>query len=89
VEVSTPDAERMSFWSSDLETGETGEPSTDNLASWLRDVGRSAFGSPYEPEDPYAAAGGAYASFGPTDDLEGAAVADPLVDLGPAEEGSA
>jgi DNA-directed RNA polymerase subunit beta' len=89
VEVSTPDAERMSFWSSDLDAGEAGEPSTDNLASWLRDVGRTAFGSPYEPEDPYAAAaGGAYASFGPTDDLEVVEV-DPLSDLGPAEEGSA
>jgi DNA-directed RNA polymerase subunit beta' len=89
VEVSTPDAERMSFWSSDLDAGDAGEASTDNLASWLRDVGRSAFGGPYEPEDPYAAAaGGAYASFGPTDDLE-VVEADPLSDLGPAEEGSA
>ena len=68
--------------------GEVGEASTDNLASWLRDVGRSAFGSPYEPEDPYvAAAGGAYASFGPDDDVE--VEVDPLSDLGPAEEGSA
>jgi hypothetical protein len=89
VEVATPDAERMSFWSSDLDAGEAGEPSTDNLASWLRDVGRSAFASPYEAEDPYAAAGGAYASFGPSDDVDVVAEPDPLVDLGPAEEGSA
>ncbi|MGA2529995.1 MAG: DNA-directed RNA polymerase subunit beta' [Acidimicrobiales bacterium] len=88
VEVSTPDAERMSFWSSDLDAGEVGEASTDNLASWLRDVGRSAFGSPYESEDPYATAGGAYASFGPSDDIE-VVEADPLAELGPAEEGSA
>src|SRR5208337_5302372 len=27
VEVGTPDAERMSFWSSDLDAGEAGEPS--------------------------------------------------------------
>ena len=79
----------MSFWSSDLDAGEGAEPSTDNLASWLRDVGRSAFGSPYEAEDPYATAGGTYASFGPTDDLEVTTEADPLSDLGPAEEGSA
>jgi hypothetical protein len=88
VEVATPDAERMSFWSSDLEVGDAGEANTDNLASWLRDVGRSAFATPYEPEDPYATAGSAYASFGPTDDLV-VAEEDPLSDLGPAEEGSA
>jgi len=89
VEVSTPDAERMSFWSSDLEVGgDVGGVDTDNLASWLRDVGRTAFGSPYEEEDPYATGGSAYASFGPTDDLV-VAEEDPLSDLGPAEEGSA
>jgi DNA-directed RNA polymerase subunit beta' len=88
VEVGTPDAERMSFWSSDLEVADVGEANTDNLASWLRDVGRSAFGTPYEQEDPYATAGSAYASFGPTDDLV-VAEEDPLSDLGPAEEGSA
>ena len=88
VEVATPDAERMSFWSSDLEVGDAGEANTDNLASWLRDVGRSAFATPYEPEDPYVTAGSAYASFGPTDDLV-VAEEDPLSDLGPAEEGSA
>jgi len=89
VEVSTPDAERMSFWSSDLDGGESGEASTDDLASWLRDVGRSAFGGPYGEADPYAvtAAGGTYPSFGPADDL--AVDEDPLADLGPAEEGSA
>ncbi len=89
VEVATPDAERMSFWSSDLEVGDAGDVNTDNLASWLRDVGRTAFGSPYEEEDPYATAGSAYASFGPTDDLVVVADEDPLSDLGPAEEGSA
>ena len=90
VEVETPDAERMSFWSSDLDAGEGGEPSTDNLASWLRDVGRSAFGSPYErggpvcrpqPEGPTPASGR------PT--TSRSTEADPLSDLGPAEEGSA
>ena len=88
VEVSTPGRGGMSFWSSDLEVGDTGDVSTDNLASWLRDVGRTAFGSPYEEDDPYATAGSAYASFGPTDDLV-VADEDPLSDLGPAEEGSA
>ena len=42
-------------------------------------------GTPYEQEDPYATAGSAYASFGPTIDLV-VADEDPLSDLGPAEE---
>jgi len=63
------DAERMSSGPRTLEVGDAGEANTDNLASWLRDVGRSAFATPYEPEDPYVTAGSAYASFGPTDDL--------------------
>ena len=52
VEWRLPDAQRMSFWSSDS-TWRGGRASTDDLASRLRDVGRSAFGTPYEPEDPY------------------------------------
>ena len=69
VEVATPDAERMSFWSSDLEVGDAGEANTDNLASWLRDVGRSAFGAPTSRRTRTRPRGSAYASFGPADDL--------------------
>ncbi len=39
VEVETPEAQRMSFWSSDAEYG---EPGADELARWLREG--SAFG---------------------------------------------
>jgi DNA-directed RNA polymerase subunit beta' len=40
VDVETPDAQRMSFWSSDL-----AESGTDELAAWLRNVEGSSFGS--------------------------------------------
>jgi len=39
IEVETPEAQRMSFWSSDL-----AEPGTDELAAWLRNVEGSPFG---------------------------------------------
>jgi len=39
IEVETPDAQRMSFWSSDL-----AEPGADELAAWLRNVEGSPFG---------------------------------------------
>ncbi len=39
VDVETPDAQRMSFWSSDL-----AEPGTDELAAWLRNVEGTAYG---------------------------------------------
>ena len=39
VEVETPEAQRMSFWSSDLEGG------SEDLAAWLRDVGGPAVSS--------------------------------------------
>jgi DNA-directed RNA polymerase subunit beta' len=38
ISVETPEAERMSFWSSDL------EPGTEDLANWLRNVEGSPFG---------------------------------------------
>ncbi|MGH9293127.1 MAG: DNA-directed RNA polymerase subunit beta' [Acidimicrobiales bacterium] len=64
VEVETPEAERMSFWSSDLEGADGGSPG--DLAAWLRDVGRSSLGDgdygDYDPEGPFA-------SFGPGDML--------------------
>jgi DNA-directed RNA polymerase subunit beta' len=45
VEVDTPDAQRMSFWSSDLDSaGEGLEGTPSDLAAWLRDVGRSSLG---------------------------------------------
>jgi DNA-directed RNA polymerase subunit beta' len=44
VEVDTPEAERMSFWSSDLDSGADGEGTPSDLAAWLRDVGRSSLG---------------------------------------------
>jgi len=40
IVVDTPDAQRMSFWSSDL-----AEPGADDLASWLRNVEGSPFGA--------------------------------------------
>ncbi len=39
VEVETPEAQRMSFWSSDL-----AESGTDELAAWLRNVEGASFG---------------------------------------------
>jgi DNA-directed RNA polymerase subunit beta' len=74
VEVSTPEAEHLSFWSSDLEGGlDDGSPA--DLAAWLRDVGRSSLGEDggygsYEGGD-----GGGFASFAPSDDL--GAIGDP------------
>jgi DNA-directed RNA polymerase subunit beta' len=45
VEVDTPEAQRMSFWSSDLEAGAEGlDGGPSDLAAWLRDVGRSTLG---------------------------------------------
>jgi DNA-directed RNA polymerase subunit beta' len=38
ISVETPEAERMTFWSSDL------EPGTEDLANWLRNVEGSPFG---------------------------------------------
>ena len=66
-EVETPEAQRMSFWSSDLDGGAGElEGSPEDLAAWLRDVGRSSLGggdgfTPYaEPSDTES-----YGSFGP------------------------
>ena len=39
ITVETPDAQRMSFWSSDL-----GEPGSDVLAEWLRNIEGAPFG---------------------------------------------
>jgi DNA-directed RNA polymerase subunit beta' len=44
-EVETPEAQRMSFWSSDLDGGGDGlEGTPEDLAAWLRDVGRTSLG---------------------------------------------
>jgi DNA-directed RNA polymerase subunit beta' len=37
IDVETPEAQRMTFWSPDIDAG-----STDDLAAWLRDVGGSS-----------------------------------------------
>jgi hypothetical protein len=78
VEVDTPDAQRMSFWSSDLDgSGEGLEGTPSDLAAWLRDVGRTSLGegeyeSAYDTgftsgyETGEAGVGG---SFGPADDV--------------------
>src|SRR5579863_2404632 len=39
ITVETPEAQRMSFWSSDL-----AEPGAEDLAAWLRNVEGSPFG---------------------------------------------
>ena len=39
ITVETPDAQRMSFWSSDL-----AEPGPEELAAWLRDIEGAPFG---------------------------------------------
>jgi DNA-directed RNA polymerase subunit beta' len=39
IDVETPEAQRMTFWSPDMEAG-----STEDLAAWLRDVGGSSVG---------------------------------------------
>jgi len=45
VDVDTPEAQRMSFWSSDLDGGtEAIDGTPADLAAWLRDVGRSSLG---------------------------------------------
>jgi hypothetical protein len=74
VEVSTPEAEHLSFWSSDLEGGlDDGSPA--DLAAWLRDVGRSSLGEDVGYGSYEAGDGGGFASFAPGDDL--GAIGDP------------
>ena len=98
VEVDTPDAQRMSFWSSDLDGTDGTEGSPEDLAAWLRDVGRSSLGDgefdggyagPYEPSpyDTGTAADNPFASFGSNEDL-GDPYATGTEDLGPTGEGA-
>jgi DNA-directed RNA polymerase subunit beta' len=100
VEVDTPDAQRMSFWSSDLDTGSEGlEGTPSDLAAWLRDVGRSSLGEG-EVGDAYDTTGfsagyngdseaaGALTSFGPGDEVPDP-YATPPVEFDIPEEGSA
>jgi DNA-directed RNA polymerase subunit beta' len=101
IDVETPEAQRMSFWSSDLDGGAEGlEAAPSDLAAWLRDVGRTSLGEgdlgdAYDTgySTGYETDGDAgLASFGPADDI-----GDPYAtgledqDLGEAmpEEGSA
>jgi DNA-directed RNA polymerase subunit beta' len=46
IGVETPEAQRMTFWSPDMEPG-----STEDLAAWLRDVGGTAVGDGADGED--------------------------------------
>jgi hypothetical protein len=99
VEVDTPDAQRMSFWSSDLDTASEGlEGTPSDLAAWLRDVGRSTLGEG-EVGDAYdtsgygagydaAEAGGSVTNFGPGGDVPDP-YATPPVEFDVPEEGSA
>jgi DNA-directed RNA polymerase subunit beta' len=98
VEVDTPDAQRMSFWSSDLETGAEGlEGTPSDLAAWLRDVGRTSLGEG-ETGDAYDTTGygagyeadtdaGPLSSFGPGDVPD--PYATPPEEFDVPEEGSA
>jgi DNA-directed RNA polymerase subunit beta' len=78
IDVETPEAQRMSFWSSDLDGGGEGlEAAPSDLAAWLRDVGRSSLGEgdigdAYDTgySTGYETDGDAgLASFGPADDI--------------------
>jgi DNA-directed RNA polymerase subunit beta' len=105
VEVDTPEAQRMSFWSSDLDGGgEALDGTPADLAAWLRDVGRSSLGEEVPGLD---VAGGYDAGvydanpYEPPADLDGAVAslsgddagdpyaAGPAEAYGQAEEGSA
>ncbi len=98
VEVDTPDAQRMSFWSSDLDGGADGlEGTPSDLAAWLRDVGRSSLGE-NELGDAYDTSaygydtgtdgGGPLVGFTPEEDVPDPYAA-PAEDYGVPEEGSA
>ncbi|HEV2360665.1 MAG TPA: DNA-directed RNA polymerase subunit beta', partial [Acidimicrobiales bacterium] len=89
VAVETPEAQRMTFWSPDIDTG-----GTEDFAAWLRDVGGSAVGDgvTYSPDDANASSG----FYGLEDDstigTAGAGYSDPFApaeDEGPTvEEGA-
>jgi len=87
--VDTPEAQRMSFWSSDSESS---EPGAEELAAWLRNVEGSPFGG-YGAEPggvdgaiSYYRAGDGTATFDPTDVFE--AGTSPTAGLDPAGEGA-
>jgi DNA-directed RNA polymerase subunit beta' len=74
IAVETPEAERMSFWSSDL------EPGAEDLANWLRNVEGSPFGG-YGAEEiddalAFYRSGDGTASFDPSAGYEGNAPVD-------------
>ena len=73
IEVETPDAQRMSFWSSDL-----AEPGAEDLAAWLRNVEGSPFGAYTEGdgEDLYYEGTDAPTTFDPTSIGAGEAALD-------------
>jgi DNA-directed RNA polymerase subunit beta' len=79
-EVETPEAQRMSFWSSDLDGGEGPEGTPEDLAAWLRDVGRSTLGEG-DGYDPYRGSDGSYDPYG------GGATTQSYGSFGPGEGG--
>jgi DNA-directed RNA polymerase subunit beta' len=80
IGVETPEAQRMTFWSPDMEPG-----STEDLAAWLRDVGGTAVGGGVEPEDQPAL--GSYFGFGNDGSNDGAVIEGEIHDL-PAADAS-
>ena len=80
VEVDTPDAQRMSFWSSDSEAA---EPGAEELAAWLRNVEGSPFGgygadAGVPGEAPYYRGADGTASFDPSDVFDPGVTAEGL-----------
>jgi DNA-directed RNA polymerase subunit beta' len=75
-QVETPEAQRMSFWSSDIEAGSGLEGTPEDLAAWLREVGRSSLGdgdgyNPYvEPGSYPEPSDSRYGSFGPGEGVD-------------------
>ncbi|MCU1495755.1 MAG: DNA-directed polymerase, beta subunit [Acidimicrobiaceae bacterium] len=89
VDVDTPEAQRMSFWSSDSEAA---EPGAEELAAWLRNVEGSPFGG-YGAEPggvdeaiSYYRAGDGSATFDPSDVFN--AGGEPPAGLDPTGEGA-
>jgi DNA-directed RNA polymerase subunit beta' len=93
IVVETPEAQRMSFWSSDLV-----EPGADELAAWLRNVEGSPFGGYDTDEEPIDEAVSYYRTDGGTSTFDpsmpyatgapGPSVSPEDEDFGPAEQGA-
>ncbi|MGH9297169.1 MAG: DNA-directed RNA polymerase subunit beta', partial [Acidimicrobiales bacterium] len=91
-EVETPEAQRMSFWSSDLEGSEGMESTPENLAAWLRDVGRTSLGEGdglVPVPGPETTDTETYGSLGPAEGTPDPYATDDEAYGGTADEGSA